>query len=155
MGTSPGGGIVSGFKSEVPTEVLAAMPAPAVLIAEIRRVASESPEIRVKQCRYVRDFGADDSGRCLVGVALVRLGVRLPWDKRLFDDCRSAEFQQVNSSGIASLYGYETPVDDEDRERWPAEIRWLSRVQSNQDLGHVWGDAIVLADGEEPPMGRI
>jgi hypothetical protein len=115
------------------------------VITEVRRIAAESPDFTYNffdqddpGCRYVKD----GQGSCIVGKALVALGV--PTD---FFDTPAAGLlpslelnTTINSKRVGvifpRLFG------------WPRgdELSWLMVVQAQQDTGMSWGYAVATAD---------
>lgn len=102
------------------------------VIAAVRRHAAENPgfiyrridEVVGSACFYVRDGKPD----CLIGQAL--------WELGLIDS--SFEGTGQNRMGIVAI-SHDWPFDG-------GELRWLSRVQSAQDCGEAWGDAVRETD---------
>lgn len=105
------------------------------VVAEIRRLAAESPDYKYKRqgCVYVEE---DDTGNlvgsCIVGKALVNLGVE---PQTLHYDMPS------RIPGALNLL--RRPVND--RERY-----WIDEVQYHQDLGYAWSESVASADEEYP-----
>jgi cytochrome P450 len=102
--------------------------------AIVRRLATEMPEHEA-DCIYVDDTAAPSAAVCIVGCALFELGVTL------------GELAAWDDDAI-----YELPLGfqavDNDGHMVPA-LRWLEHVQSRQDAGYQWGDALAYADNKQ------
>lgn len=122
----------------------------AEVIAEIRRIAAESPDyvyepvvkpnsLGIGTCEYV-ERSADGKliGSCIVGRALVNLGV--PPEVLTFTD----DF-------TPTAFGL---FEDPDHDGRVAEINWIQRVQGGQDRKMSWGDAVARADVLHPAVGE-
>ncbi|MFF0498493.1 hypothetical protein ACFYU5_18960 [Nocardia aobensis] len=120
------------------------------IIAEIRRIAAESPDyvykpvvkpnsLGIGTCEYVeRSADGELVGSCIVGRALVNLGV--PPEVLTFTD----DFTPTAFGLLADL----------DFDVRGAEIKWIQRVQSGQDQKMSWGDAVARADVLHPAVGE-
>lgn len=103
------------------------------LISAIEAVAAEDP-YRVYQqddegrCFYLRD-GAPS---CLIGQALHRLGVSLS---------TLAREDAIQNSAENVIFKTLSGVSDR-------ALSFASRVQTRQDLGHTWADAVSIAKEE-------
>lgn len=112
------------------------------VIREIRRIASEQPEHVYRPpvacrigCSYVDSANAPGTG-CIVGQAVIALG--LPVE-------RLAEWENGHDETSSTIM---LPAMDIGGSR--AELRWIRRVQSEQDQGKAWGEAVAIADQVEP-----
>ena len=104
-----------------------------LLVAEVRRLATENPDavyINITgTCSYLNGTAGCGSG-CIIGQAILAI------DPDLRDFLRQVD--GVSISAISKRLGLS----------YGPEIRWLSRVQSKQDCGHTWGKAVKQADKE-------
>ena len=104
------------------------------VISEIRKIARLNPEIVYSRdifnpgdypCQYV----VDGKGSCIVGRALVNLGI-VP--ERLH------EFEGLQANDVLSRLSVGTDHSD--------QTEWVNRVQSHQDANAPWGIAVEKAD---------
>ena len=109
------------------------------LVAKVCELAAEFPDRVIRGgCSNIDDPVAGRKS-CIVGLAFQRLGVPPQWF--------------INNSAVGIAVGgvfakMRFPASSEVR-----EIRnrnWLERVQSYQDSGGTWGEAIVKADAAWP-----
>lgn len=117
-------------------------PAPADIVEAVREIADEFPThvyekdlMGDQECRYEKDGHGD----CIIGCALERLGVpteHIRWLDSAADSGASA--------AVFNIW-YERYSDIPDTETGML-IRWLNRVQSEQDNGTSWGAAVLDAD---------
>lgn len=103
------------------------------LATQVRQLAQTFPD-RVALCVYTRYDGDELVPNCIVGQAAFNLGVSL-------DD-----LNQVNTCGIRHLATNDRPEwlsvgEDDD-----VHVKWLGALQSAQDSGENWGDALRIAD---------
>lgn len=98
------------------------------LVAKVREIAAEQPDFVYKDegCVYVRD----GHGSCIIGRAAMELG---------YIDA-SLEEQGLNWETVTRLANH-VGIDCTRN-----EILWLQTVQSDQDAGVPWGDAVRIAD---------
>lgn len=120
------------------------------IIAEIRRIAAESPDyvykpvvkpnsLSLETCEYVeRSADGELVGSCIVGRALVNLGV-------------PPEVLTFTSDYTPTAFGL---LADPDGDGEGTEIIWIQRVQSGQDEKMSWGDAVARADVLYPAVGE-
>jgi hypothetical protein len=114
------------------------------LVAEIRRIAAESPNYVYQQvqrdgrsaCEYVEYAGDQLIGSCIVGRALVNLGVD-PASLTFSNDFTPTAWGLLRDAGHNSLAG---------------EIDWIQSVQAGQDQGWAWGEAVQHADVRHPEV---
>lgn len=111
---------------------------------EIRRLAAESPDFVYRpedpdtgSCVYV----VNGVGSCIVGRALVNLGVDPEWltediSITLYPKSRNSERFEKIAGDIPGLVA----TDD--------EIQWANAVQESQDLESRWGVAVLDADAQ-------
>ena len=105
---------------------------------EVTRLATENPEhVYEKQpygdghfgCLYVIERGGEKVGSCIMGQALINLGV----DPR--------ELARYEHKGIDELLVQVKPGT-----RY-SQVAWFDEVQSSQDAGFSWKVAVERADG--------
>ncbi len=112
------------------------------VITEMRKIATErpdfvyveqpmnEPERRTSGCSYVSaSVGLSEGEGCIVGQALQRLG---------FDKAALQPFDGHVAS--AALTGLGVTHGEGDY--------WIDKVQSKQDTGSSWGEAVRLVDAE-------
>lgn len=112
------------------------------VIGEVRKLAAERPdfnyreqpmehpETRADQCSYVyASVGVTEGEGCIIGQALQRLGV-------------SEETLLENDTVFASAFLLNLGVTETDL----TSYRWIDRVQSLQDTGKTWGEAVSITD---------
>lgn len=109
------------------------------LIKAVREVAAENPDHVYKSqngggCNYTE---ADGSLGCIVGHAMAKLGKQLP-------PPGDYDMDMVTSSYVSS----DAWSDLLDVGSASYESRWIRRVQSYQDTGSPWSEAVRLADTE-------
>lgn len=104
------------------------------VISEIRQIADKSPDIVYSRdifnpgddpCRYI----VDGKGSCIVGRALVNLGV-VP--ERLH------EFEGMKARDVLFRLSVDTDHSD--------QTEWINRIQFHQDASVPWGIAVEKAD---------
>lgn len=104
------------------------------VISEIRKIARLNPEIVYSRdifnpgddpCQYI----VDGKGSCIVGRALVNLGIAPE---------RLDEFEGMKVSDV--LYSLLVDTDHSD------QTEWVDRVQFHQDASVPWGIAVEKAD---------
>ncbi len=101
----------------------------ALLAEHVRKFAEAEPHT-VVQCQYFYDNG---NAMCIVGHAMALQGITRA---DLADDTG-----ERNGTYIVSMLDAELD-DDYDREA----AAWIGQVQSRQDQGYTWADAVVYAD---------
>ena len=101
---------------------------------EVRRLADTFPNFQYvppgPSCKYLEEKDGEKVGSCIVGQALVNLGL----DK---DELSKYE----GESGYMVL-SETCEVDGMN------QLEWVDTVQDHQDYGRVWGEAIKAADYE-------
>lgn len=105
------------------------------LVGEIRRLAGENPDYVYPDayCRYVKE----GEGSCLVGQALINLGVPVNW----FLD-HSSDYNDLRNAGTFSEIRDLVPglkVSD-------LVTDWVDTAQSSQDDQTPWAEAVEGAD---------
>ena len=113
------------------------------LVSAVREVAEAEPEFVYNSggglCSY---FGGADGSACIVGRAMSNLGV---------DMDRLRDLEQVGEGPTiyeAITDGYVDVLYSEDVKEDLEHITWLGYVQSDQDGGMPWRDAVRRADIE-------
>lgn len=111
------------------------------IIAEIRRVAAENPDIRVpgEACVYVDVSHEKEQWepRCLVGQALFALG--------LLDELLPDPFEEYgpgawNETAFDHMYHSIAPGMEQ------AEVAWVRKAQEHQDSDKTWSESVRTAD---------
>jgi hypothetical protein len=109
------------------------------IVTEIRRLAAESPDYVYERpgqsCVYVEYIGDELIGSCIVGKALVNLGVN-PADL-LFEEIPGAYNLLRNPVKMA-----------------PEQVWWIDTVQGAQDDGTPWAESVAAADETHPLEAR-
>lgn len=127
---------------------------PDLMIQTVREIAAEQPDHVYEKpfdsagCFYTNP-GREDGYGCIFGQAMRRLGYPIPAGTR--DENRNYSNEYIScpiTGGIASdswgrVFGFEGEYSS-----WESDSRWIwmSRVQSAQDRGQTWADAVALAD---------
>jgi len=108
------------------------------LVAAVRAIAAEHPDFCYRHngdgtsCLYKPTPRNGRVTGCLIGEGLRRIGVSTAGlDKRALVGIKNL----LRRVGLAAQF--------------PEEASWLSDVQSNQDRGHTWGDAVRTASTED------
>lgn len=114
----------------------------AQVVAEVRSLAAESPRFVYMTpddgagaaCKYVQYDDEGNLAGCIVGQALLRLG--LP----------AAEVQEYEGNPASTVVYRLASSTDED-------LAWLDHVQEHQDSKNPWGESVEYADveGDEDP----
>ncbi len=113
------------------------------VVNEVRSIATERPEFiyleqpleneetRSTTCSYLSAGLYTDEGEgCIVGQALSKLGITDDELRRVENAGAADALIAVGVKGARDLRGF----------------HWLNSVQSQQDIGMPWGDAIAWAD---------
>jgi hypothetical protein len=123
----------------------------AELVAEVRRIAAEQPDHTYqfltgqRTCTYAPESvgaGGKETQSCLVGQALRALGV----PDGFFAHWNRAAFRELSTHLFDSgdlVHGGDPVADGRGR-------LWLERVQSSQDRGNNWANAVAFADDALP-----
>lgn len=98
------------------------------IVKLVREAAALRPD-RVAKCRYL--YQQNNKPMCIVGEALVALGVDLVW------------LRQHNCHNIGELYGSLSRTFNKDERR---DLAWLHDVQVAQDHHNRWARAVERAD---------
>lgn len=103
------------------------------VVAEIRRLAAESPDYiyqsRNDVCVYVeQDEAGKLVGSCIVGKALVGLGA----------DPEALNYPSQEVKGAWAILRYSDGT--------PQQQNWIDWVQGRQDSGHTWSQSVADAD---------
>jgi len=114
------------------------------LIDKMRALATEEPD-RYAECMYVSDDQAvfDEQGLeigtpcCIVGHALIASGVPASYFLGIGFDTETDDGTGRNNRSFNAMSG----VDNDDH-----RVGWINSVQSHQDGGESWGEAVFLAD---------
>ena len=114
------------------------------VVKEVRSIAIERPDFiyleqpleneedRSTNCSYLSAGLYTNEGEgCIVGQALSKLGIT------------DEELRRVENASAADAL---RAVGVEGSTRRDRELNWLNSVQSQQDIGMTWGDAIAWAD---------
>lgn len=117
------------------------------LMDKVREIASAEPDFRYRTedsmggfCSYLGPIGGGEGSGCIIGRALVGLGVDM-------SGIRGLEEVQHSSGPIGELL-YDRVVDvDFDEEKDYSKIVWLDLVQSRQDVGNTWSESVNYAEG--------
>lgn len=105
-----------------------------LLMDTIRRLAAEQPD-RTAACVYVN--WETGNCECIVGVALDELGVELP----------PRDLNTVGFWALMNRMDYSsTPLRRAFTSPTPREVDWVAMVQSLQDGGNTWQEAVRGAD---------
>jgi hypothetical protein len=104
-----------------------------LLLDEVRNIANERPDVTYQNedCMYDTGKCSDGTVGCLIGQALTRLDI----DPAFLD-------RGSDTPDIASIIDREIYFEDCD----DTNISWLANVQSYQDEGLSWREAIRLSD---------
>ena len=98
---------------------------------EVRRLADTFPNFQYKApCKYLEEKDGEKVGSCIVGQALVNLGL----DKD--------ELSKYEGESAYAVLNETCEVDSMN------QLEWVDTVQDHQDYGRVWGEAIKAADYE-------
>jgi hypothetical protein len=107
------------------------------LVAAVRKLAADRPDFTYSRpsansCLYrpTKQAGGGMSG-CIIGEGLRACGISTTGLDTESDADIGSHLARVNKSHTH-------------------EARWLAEVQSNQDFGRSWGEAVVAADKEWP-----
>ena len=117
------------------------------LVSKVRELAVARPETIYQpsptgqatptiRCSYLAGTCSDGTVGCLLGQALVAVGYT------------AEQLRAVDLLGIEEAIEKLLPCELTDEEY--RRVRWLESVQNAQDNGHPWGEAIRIADEEEP-----
>ncbi len=98
----------------------------ALLAEHVRKFAEAEPHM-VVQCQYFYDNG---NPQCIVGHGMALQGITRA----------DLEDEDRNGTYIVTLLG--DVLDDDNRHT----AAWIGKVQSRQDQGYTWADAVVYAD---------
>ncbi len=88
----------------------------------------ESPTSPGEQCRYIND---DNEGECIIGCALVKLGVD-PEDL----------VQQEGNGVYAAVFNLREQNDQPIKERYTRILSFLNDIQCNQDYNYSWAESL-------------
>jgi hypothetical protein len=102
-------------------------------VAEIRQLAADNPD-QTAACKYLDE---DGNGVCIVGKALVNLGVP------------PAELEYYEGVSVRAI------ADEMFPEMPSLVVEWAHSAQFAQDEGNTWGNAVVQADSRVPLEGII
>lgn len=115
------------------------------LIGKIREIASEEPDFKYRtsndltaSCSYFGPIGGGEGSGCIVGRALIALDVDM-------SKVRECEDDPNTPTSIDELL-YERVVDVAFKEDECDKVLWVDRVQSRQDSGDTWDEAVNFAD---------
>lgn len=102
------------------------------LLERIEELGKTHPT-RVSECRYVKD---DGSGYCIVGTALVDLGM---------DPAPFLADEELNQfTNVRELFAYHGEDLGLVNDLSADQLIRLHRAQGHQDAGETWGDAISI-----------
>ena len=108
------------------------------LVKTVRDIVRERPDVRYqaqRACSYIAGNCTDGSVGCLIGQALVKLGVTFDADE--------------TTKRISTLVQpFCDDSTDELRKYNNAANTWLAHVQSAQDHKEVWIDCVTYADAD-------
>lgn len=117
-----------------------ALPKPARVVTEVRRLASERPKYvyrvspDINYCTYTDN---EHQGACIIGQAFTALGVP------------EQSLREVDADGMGAICTLYYSDDD------VPEVRWLKHVQIGQDGAVAWGDAVDGADQAMYTLHRV
>lgn len=109
------------------------------IVTEIRKIAYENPTVKYRTDIFEGDsdtmprYVVDGNGSCIVGQALINLGVSA-------DTLSAHEYD--SASGVLEAMGI---VKEKS-----AAVEWINMVQSCQDDNIDWGNAVEEADALWP-----
>lgn len=116
------------------------------LAQQVREVAQRSPDTQLsgdgRSCRY---FNSDNTPCCIVGHALVNMGITAELSQAMIDDNWEFEF---NTKQIFHLFKTFSQLFDapSETEPLPHVYDWLRLVQKQQDGAASWAHAVAYAD---------
>lgn len=116
------------------------------LIDKVREIASDEPDFRYRTegsvggfCSYLGPINGGEGSGCIIGRALVGLGVDM-------GGIRGLEKVYHTPGPIGELL-YEQVVDvDFDEDKDYSKVIWLDLVQNRQDAGDTWSASVKYAE---------
>lgn len=106
------------------------------ILKTVIELAKENPE-KTAGCKYVND---DGTPCCIVGHALIKHGLKAAdFDGSLYEV--DGLVNPINTCGVAFGLLAKLGIEEDNKD----VVRRLARIQSAQDAGKTWSDAVAFA----------
>jgi hypothetical protein len=126
------------------------------LVDAVREAAAENPDFVYARrdfpncegvCTYTMSDGTPD---CIIGVGLAKCGDPVPaWDEQKF--YRISKDREIAGFAKRVWDDYFNPTSESEY----IAFNWLACVQTRQDAGEAWGEAIEVANSRFPRIMEI
>lgn len=124
------------------------------LIAAVRKNAEENPDYVYASEGYGDCFyEINDAPSCLIGHGFFDLGFQVDVLKE-FDNPTAVPGKDNSSVGAVLEFHFGITGTDEYNEPEDDRVGWLYTVQTYQDVGNSWAEAVATADERYPEVAK-